>query len=100
MRLVDAGGTTDGKPSTGVEVQFRIRDGGIVPFLDLPFPRASLLRRSKRYTWVQRMTMDLAMCCIYSGRTASGALSSNTQVQHIGRICLWLDALSLCSPSR
>ena len=38
MRLVDAGGTTDGKPSAGVEVQFRIRDGGIVPFLDLPFP--------------------------------------------------------------
>jgi hypothetical protein len=38
MRLVDAGGTADGEPFPGVEVQFRVRDGGIVPFLDLPFP--------------------------------------------------------------
>ena len=42
MRLIDAGGTTDGKPFPGVEVQFRVRDGGIVPFLDIPFPQRSV----------------------------------------------------------
>ena len=39
MRLVDAGGHSDGRPVPGVHVQFMIRDGSIVPFLDIPFPK-------------------------------------------------------------